>query len=120
MSLEEKNLKQKIKIIINAIKEKGGDEIISMNLKPIENSPCDFFIICNGNSNRQIQAIAKGIEEKTLEKLKIKAWQKEGLNSDWVLLDYLDIVIHVFKPETRDFYDLASLWGDAEIKTIKN
>ncbi len=113
-------MNEKIKIITNAIEEKGGNKIISINLNTVENSPCDFFIICNGNSNRQIQAIAKGIEEKTLEKWKIKAWQKEGLNSDWVLLDYLDIVIHIFKPETREFYDLASLWGDAEIKTIKN
>ncbi len=120
MNLEEKILNDKIELIINSIKKKGGTEIVSMKLKSIENTPCDFFIICNGNSNRQIQAIAKGIEEKTLEKLKIKAWQKEGLNSDWVLLDYIDIVFHIFKPQTRDFYDLSSLWGDAKIKTIKN
>ena len=119
MNFEEKILNQKIEIIIKAIEKKGGSEIVSINLQSIENSPCDFFLICNGNSNRQIQAIAKGIEEKTLEKLKIKAWQKEGLNSDWILLDYIDIVVHVFKPQTRDFYDLTSLWGDAEIQTIK-
>ena len=119
MNFEEKILNQKIKIIIDAIEEKGGSEIVSVNLKSIENPPCDFFLICNGNSNRQIQAIAKGIEEKTLKELKIKAWQKEGLNSDWILLDYFDIVIHIFKPETRDFYDLISLWGDADIKTKK-
>ena len=120
MNFEEKTLNQKIELIINAIENKGGSEIVSMNLKSIENSPCDFFVICNGNSNRQIQAIAKGIEEKTLEKLKIKAWQKEGLNSNWILLDYIDIVVHVFQPEARDFYDLTSLWGDADIKNIKN
>jgi ribosome-associated protein len=119
MNFEEKKLNQKIKLIITAIENKGGSEIVSINLKSIENSPCDFFLICTGNSNRQIQAIAKGIEEKTLEELEIKAWQKEGLNSDWILLDYIDIVVHVFKPETRDFYDLVSLWGDADIKTIK-
>ena len=69
MNLEEKILNDKIELIINSIKKKGGTEIVSMKLKSIENTPCDFFIICNGNSNRQIQAIAKGIEEKTLEKL---------------------------------------------------
>ncbi len=120
MNFEEKKLKEKIELIINTIQTKGGNEIVSVNLKSIENSPCDFFIICNGNSNRQIQAIAKGIEEKTLENLKLKAWQKEGLKSDWILLDYIDVVIHIFKPETRDFYDLTGLWGDAEVKNIKN
>ena len=113
-------MKNKIELIVQAIKKKGGNDITTINLKSIENSPCHFFVICNGNSNRQIQSIAKGIEEKTLEKLKLKAWQKEGLNSDWILLDYIDIVIHIFKPETRNFYDLVSLWGDADIKTIKN
>ena len=120
MKFEEKKLNQKIELIIEAIEKKGGSEIVSINLDSIENNPCDFFIICNGNSNRQIQAIAKGIEEKTLKELKLKAWQKEGLNSDWILLDYLDVVIHVFKPEARDFYDLIGLWGDAKIKTKKN
>ena len=119
MKLEEKKLNQKIELIIEAIEKKGGSEIVSINLDSIENNPCDFFIICNGNSNRQIQAIAKGIEEKILKELKIKAWQKEGLNSDWILLDYLDVVIHVFKPEARNFYDLTGLWGDATIKTVK-
>tara|TARA_Y100001954_G_C15706789_1_gene550833 strand:+ start:58 stop:420 length:363 start_codon:yes stop_codon:yes gene_type:complete len=119
MNYNEKEINEKIDVIANAINEKGGDDIVSINLSSIENSPCDFFIICSGNSNRQIQAIAKGIEEKTIEKLKLKAWQREGLNTDWILLDYLDIVIHIFKPESREFYDLTGLWGDAEIQTIK-
>ncbi len=113
-------MEKKIKLIIQEIKKKGGNEIITMNLSSIQNSPCDVFVICNGNSNRQMQSIAKGIEEKTLEKLQLKAWQKEGLRSDWILLDYIDIVIHIFKPEARSFYDLSSLWGDAKINTIKN
>ena len=67
MNSIEKEINTKIDIITNAIDEKGGDGIMSINLSTIENSPCDFFIICSGNSNRQIQAIAKGIEEKTLK-----------------------------------------------------
>lgn len=119
MNSIEQEINEKIDVIANAIDDKGGDNIVSINLSSIENSPCDFFIICSGNSNRQIQAIAKGIEEKTIEKLKLKAWQREGLNTDWILLDYLDIVIHIFKPESREFYDLTGLWGDADIQTIK-
>ena len=111
-------MEEKIKMITKSIKKKGGSEIVSIDLQSIENSPCSFFVICNANSNRQINAIAKGIEENTIEKFKTKAWHKEGLNSDWVLLDYIDIVIHIFKPETRKFYDLAGLWGDGKIKTI--
>ena len=113
-------LKRKIELITSVMKKKGGDKIETINLMSIDNSPCDFFVICNGKSNRQIQAIAKGIEEKAFEKLKLKAWQKEGLASNWILLDYIDVVIHVFKPETRDFYNLTDLWGDATINSIKN
>ena len=120
MKLFEMKLKRKIELITSVMQKKGVNKIETINLTSIENSPCDFFVICNGKSNRQIQAIAKGIEEKTLEKLKLKAWQKEGLTSNWILLDYIDIVVHVFKPEERDFYNLTDLWGDAIINTIKN
>lgn len=118
--MDEENVLEKIKIITSEISNKKGEDIVTINLKTIQNPPCSFFVICTGNSNRQIQAIAKGIEKKLIEELEIKPWQKEGKNSDWILIDYVDTVIHIFKKEARDFYDLQELWNDGIVKKIKS
>jgi len=118
MNMLEDNLSERIKIITDEINNKKGEETVTINFKKIQSPPCDFFVICSGNSNRQIQSIAKGIEKKFFEKLNIKPWQKEGKDSNWILIDYVDIVVHIFKKETRDFYDLQGLWSDGIIKKI--
>ena len=118
MNTEEENVLDTIKVITKEIGKKKGEETVSIDLSLVHNSPCDFFIICSGNSNRQIESIAKSIEKKAFEKLKIKPWQKEGKNSDWILIDYVDIVVHIFKKEARELYDLQGLWGDGIIKKI--
>ena len=101
-------------IIINGIQEKKGSDIIKMDLRKVPGSITDFFIICSGGSDTQIGAIADSIDEEVYKEVKELPWHKEGFtNREWILLDYVDVVVHVFRKDRREFYDLESLWGDA-------
>jgi ribosome-associated protein len=107
--------------IIDGILDKKGKEVISLDLSKVNNSICNFFIICHGTSRTQVEAIADSIEDKVRIKLKEKPWHREGLeNAEWVLLDYVDVVAHIFQEKTREFYQLESLWADAEQKKIES
>ena len=106
-------------VIIEAIKEKKGSEIVLLNLKEIPNSVCDYFIVCSGDSSTQVSAIANSIDFEVKKVLNEDAWHKEGFqNSEWILLDYVTVVVHVFQPEARNFYRIEKLWSDAEIKVV--
>lgn len=95
-------------------------EIISLNLTDIDTAVCDYFIICHGTSDTHVSAISESIIEETLNTLKEKPWHREGLtNNDWVLLDYGNVVAHVFQKDTREFYNIEKLWGDAKIQLYK-
>lgn len=110
-----------VALIIEGIKEKKGKEIISIDISKFENSICNHFIICHGDSNTQVNAIAQWIEKFIEEQTNEKVWRKQGFeNAQWVLLDYIDIVVHIFQKETRDFYNLESLWADGKVKKIEN
>ena len=89
-----------------------------INLNEIINSPCSFFVICSASSKRQINSIADNIEKLLLDKLDLKIWNEEGRQSNWRLIDYIDIVIHILKEETREYYKLEELWGDGKINRI--
>ncbi len=108
-----------ITAILKAIDEIKGADIQILDLRKIENTVCDYFIICTGNSNTHVNAIS-GIIQKQVSKLtKEKPWHVEGeRNAEWILLDYVNIVVHVFQKHIREFYDIESLWGDANITTI--
>jgi ribosome-associated protein len=106
-------------LIIEGIIEKKGQNIVIINLISIVNSPCSYFVICSANSKTQINAIANSIKSVLIKKINLKAWKEEGENSNWRLLDYSDIVIHILKNEIREHYNLEELWGDGEIKKIK-
>ena len=107
--------------IIDGILDKKGKEVISLDLSKVNNSICNFFIICHGTSRTQVEAIADSIEDMVRIKLKEKPWHREGLeNAEWVLLDYVDVVAHIFQEKTREFYQLESLWADAEQKKIES
>jgi ribosome-associated protein len=109
-----------IQHIIEGILEKKGHEIIDINLSALENSICDNFIICHGTSGRQVDAIAQSVEKTVKENTGEKPWHKEGYqNAEWILLDYVDVVVHIFNEQTRKFYNLEGLWADAKIKTIE-
>lgn len=111
------NTTKLVETIVEGIRKKKGEKIISLDFKNIENSVCKFFIICHADSNIQVNAITDSIERNVKTELKEKVWQKGGYeNSYWVILDYVDVVIHIFQKEYRDFYKLENLWADT-IKT---
>jgi len=107
--------------IIKGIEDVKGENISILDLREIENTVCDYFIVCDGNSNTQVSAISGSIQKKVSKTLKDKPWHVEGENNaEWVLLDYVNIVVHVFQKQVREFYNLEGLWGDAKITNIQN
>ena len=108
------------KIAIQGIQEKKGNEIVSLDLRNIKNSVTDYFIVCHGNSRTQVEAIAKSVEEEIYKTIGENPWHREGFeNAEWILLDYITVVVHVFQEEQRRFYGLEKLWADAEISRVK-
>lgn len=102
-----------LKTIIDAIQDKKGNDIVSLDLTAINERVCDYFIICHGDSTTQVKAIADNIIDRVSSKQKENPWHKEGFeNLDWVLLDYVNVVVHVFHFRKRSFYQLEDLWSD--------
>jgi ribosome-associated protein len=109
------------KAIIKGIQEKKGRNILSMNLKKIPNAVCDFFVLCSGSSNTQVEGIAGSVEDIVRKTIGDRPWHKEGFeNAEWILLDYVNVVVHIFQDHSRLFYNLEMLWEDAEIKKYKS
>ena len=107
--------------IIKGIEEVKGNDIDILDLRAIDNSACDYFVICNGNSNTQVSAIVNSVQKTVSKEIKDKPWHVEGMeNSEWVLMDYVNIVVHVFQKNIREYYNIESLWGDAKITSIEN
>ena len=106
-------------LIIKGIEDVKGNDINILDLREIENTFCDYFVICNGNSNTQVNAIIGSIQKVVSKELKEKPWHVEGeQNGEWVLMDYVSIVVHVFQKHIREYYNIESLWGDAKITTL--
>jgi len=122
--VKEKIVKEKEELkdlIVSGMKEKKATNITIIDLKSIKNAVADYFIICTGGSDTQIDAIADSIEEEVYKGLAQNPWRKEGkANKEWILLDYVQVVAHVFKQERRQFYGLEELWGDAKIINIED
>jgi ribosome-associated protein len=109
-----------IAVIIKGIDDVKGENIQLLDLRDIENTVCDYFIICSGNSNTQVNAISGSVQKVVSKEIKDKPWHVEGeTNAEWVLMDYVNVVVHIFQKQVRDFYDIESLWGDAKITQIK-
>lgn len=120
MTKEKKNADQLITTIVAGIEEVKGKEISILDLREIENTVCDYFIICEGSSNTQVNAIVSSIQKQVSKTLKDKPWHVEGTdNAEWILMDYINVVVHVFQKQTRDYYDIESLWGDAKMTQIE-
>ena len=101
------------------MKDKKAKEIVSIDLRSIKNAVTDFFVICHADSKVHIESIAKSVEETVLDKYGEEPFHREGkANSEWILLDYLNVVVHIFMHEQREFYGLERLWADAEIQRI--
>ncbi len=120
MTRENSNADQLITTILNGIEDVKGQDINILDLRALENTVCDYFIICEGTSNTQVNAIVNSIQKKVSKELKDKPWHIEGsANAEWVLMDYVNVVVHVFQKHIREYYDIESLWGDAKIIEIK-
>ena len=116
MNIKEKETEKTIGAILEGIRRIKGKEITIINLNTIHHTECGYFIICHGNSNTQVDAISHSVEETVDELTGTKVWHRDGYkNAIWILLDYGDIMVHVFQKEARDFYNLEGLWADAKI-----
>ncbi len=103
-----------LKVIVNAIQEKKGERIVSLDLRKIPEAVADFFIVCEAGSTTQVRAIAEHVREEVKEKCGERAYHDEGFGaSNWVIIDFVNVVVHVFLPETRRFYRLEEMWSDA-------
>ena len=107
--------------IIKGIEEVKGENITILDLRDLENTVCDYFIICDGNSNTQVSAISGSIQKIVGKNAQEKPWHVEGEGtSEWVLVDYVNVVVHIFQKQIREFYALEELWGDAKITKISS
>ncbi len=107
--------------IVEGMQENKAQDIVVLDLREISNAVCDFFVICSGESSTQVDGISNSISRFTRKELQEKPWHIEGkTNSEWILLDYINVVAHVFYKDARPFYDLEDLWSDAKRTDIPN
>lgn len=108
-------------IVIHGIQEKKGNEIVRLDLRNIHSSVADYFVICHAESTTQVQAIAQSVEDEVFKALGVDPYRKEGFQqSEWIIIDYVDVVVHVFKTDKREYYGIEDLWGDAEMQSYKS
>jgi len=121
MAKKQTNADQLITTILAGIEDVKGKNINILDLREIENTVCDYFIVCEGTSNTQVNAIVNSIQKKVSKDIKDKPWHIEGMdNAEWVLMDYVNVVVHVFQKHIREYYDIESLWGDAKTTVIES
>ncbi len=110
-----------IALIIAGVEEVKGVDINLLDLREIDNTVCDYFVICNGTSNTHVNAIVSSIQKTVSKAIKDKPWHIEGSdNAEWVLMDYVNVVVHVFQKHVREFYDIEGLWGDAKVTLVES
>ncbi len=110
-----------IQVIIRALQKKHAQSIVSLDISHIDNAPTDSFVICHGGSDRQVEAIAHEVESQVKTINAEKPYHREGFdNKEWILLDYVNVVVHIFQEQKRDFYALEDLWGDAKIEHFQS
>jgi ribosome-associated protein len=110
-----------ISLIIKGMEDIKGENISLLDLRDIDNTVCDYFIICDGNSNTQVNAITNSVQKIVSKAIHEKPYQIEGIeNSEWILMDYVNVVVHIFQKQTRKYYDIENLWGDAKITMINS
>ncbi len=122
--IKNKSVKQQNDIsalIVHGIQEKKGNDIVRLDLRNINSAVADYFIVCHAESSTQMKAIADSVEREVYLASGQSPVHKEGLqHSEWILLDYIDIVVHIFRTDKRSFYGIEDLWGDAEIKNYQS
>ncbi|ALD20178.1 ribosome silencing factor [Hymenobacter sp. DG25A] len=107
-------------VVVRGMQEKKAADIVVLDLKELKNAVADYFVICSASSDTQLDAIARSVEEEVEKLTGQSPWQTEGrMQREWVLLDYVDVVVHIFLRDRRQFYALEELWGDANIKYVE-
>ena len=107
-------------VVIKGLQEIKGENIVYVDLADVENAVCENFIICTGTSNTHVNALAGSVEKEVKNTLGEKPWKSEGFgNAEWIILDYVNTVVHIFQEESRNFYNLDGLWADAKVTEIK-
>lgn len=120
-SISEITLDEANDIIIDSIQDIKGKDIVKLDLRDLHEAPADFFIICNGESNTQMRAIAGNVSKRLKYEASWIPANKEGQESDtWILVDYFNTIVHIFHPEAREFYELEELWSDAKVTEYQN
>lgn len=110
-----------IQVIIQALKEKHAQNIVSLDISHIDNAPADSFVVCHGGSDRQVEALADEVERKVKKANEEKPYHKEGYETkEWILLDYVNVVVHIFQEQKREFYALEELWEDAKVEHFES
>ncbi|MEZ4799996.1 MAG: ribosome silencing factor [Flavobacteriales bacterium] len=118
--LKKENTEILLSEIIEGMTDVKAHDIVVMDLRKIDHAMSDYFIVCHGTSSTQVEAIARSIEKVTHEKLGQKPYHVEGKqNAQWVLMDYFDIIVHIFNETTRKYYALEELWADAAVERVE-
>ena len=119
MAKKKSNADELISKIISGVEDVKGNDVSLLDLRDIENTVCSYFIVCSGSSNTHVNAIVSSVQKTVSKELKEKPFHTEGLeNSEWVLIDYVNIVVHVFQKPIREYYNIEELWGDAKTTQI--
>ncbi|MCF8284369.1 MAG: ribosome silencing factor [Sphingobacteriales bacterium] len=107
--------------IVHGMQEKKGKNIVSLDMRNISSSVSDYFVVCHADSTTQVKAIADSVEDEVFKALGEEPWHKEGFqNSEWILIDFASVVVHIFRTEKRDHYGIEDLWGDAEVVSYQS
>ncbi len=107
--------------VVEGMLDKKAHDVLVMDLREVNHAVADYFVICSGSSDTQIDAISDSVEDQIHKMSKQNPWKREGQqNKEWILLDYIDVVAHIFNKEKRTFYGLEELWGDAKITRIND
>ena len=108
-------------VIVQGMQEKKANNIVRLDMRSVNATISDYFVICHADSATQINAIAHSVEEEVYKAFGQEPWQKEGHNNgEWILLDFVDVVVHIFKTEKRSHYGIEDLWGDAQVETYQS
>lgn len=108
-------------VAVFGMQEKKASEIVKMDMREVNATLSDYFVVCNADSNVQVNAIAKSVEEEVYKAFGQDVWHKEGhANGEWILLDFVDVVVHIFKTEARSRYRIEDLWGDAKVESFQS
>jgi ribosome-associated protein len=112
---------QLVDAVVHGMEEVKAHNIVVMDLRKVPNALSDFFVVCHGTSNTQVQAIADSVEKETHRLLQDEPAHTEGArNATWILMDYVNVIVHIFSKDARDFYALEDLWADASVRRIGN